>query len=63
MDGTFPLITNSSIDAGQVLKSMKQEGIEKLTILPSKMKTGTPTWNNLTNFFRNVHLSIISHRS
>ena len=117
MDGTFPLITNSSIDAAQVLKkyknqpylekrmytaksilkvapvflktpkrieamlflyfvalmivgliernirkSMKQESIEKLPILPGKMKTGTPTWNNLTNFFRNVHLSIISRQ-
>lgn len=117
MDGTFPLITNSSIDGAQVLKkyknqpylekrmytaksilkvapvflktpkrieamlflyfvalmivgliernirkSMKQENIEKLPILPSKMKTGTPTWNNLTNFFRNVHLSIISRQ-
>lgn len=117
MDGTFPLITNSSIDGAQVLKkyknqpylekrmytaksilkvapvflktpkrieamlflyfvalmivgliernirkSMKQANIEKLPILPSKMKTGTPTWNNLTNFFRNVHLSIISRQ-
>ncbi|MCG8476193.1 MAG: IS1634 family transposase [Cytophagales bacterium] len=115
MDGTFPLITNSSIVAAEVLKkyknqpylekrmytaksilkvapvflktpkrieamlflyfialmvvgliernirmNMKQANIEKLPILPSKMKTGTPTWNNLSNFFRNVHLSIIS---
>ena len=117
MDGTFPLITNSSIDAAQVLKkyknqpylekrmytaksilkvapvflktpkrieamlflyfvalmivgliernirkSMKQENVGKLPILPSKMKTATPTWKNLTNFFRNVHLSIISRQ-
>ena len=43
-------------------KNMKQENIEKLPILPSKMKTRTPTWNNLNNFFRNVHLSIISRQ-
>lgn len=114
-DGLFPLITNSSIDAAEVLKKyknqpylekrmytaksilkvapvfletpkrieamlflyfvalmivgliernirkkMKQEGIEKLPILPNSMKTKTPTWNNISNFFRNVHLSIIS---
>ena len=113
-DGIFPLITNSSIDAAQVLKkyknqpylekrmytaksilkvapvfletpkrieamlflyfsalmivgliernirkNMKKECIETLPILPSKMKTKTPTWNNISNFFRNVHLSII----
>ena len=113
-DGIFPLITNSSIDAVQVLKkyknqpylekrmytaksilkvapvfletpkrieamlflyfaalmivgliernirkNMKQERIETLPILPSNMKTKTPTWNNISNFFRNVHLSII----
>lgn len=113
-DGIFPLITNSSIDAAQVLKkyknqpylekrmytaksilkvapvfletpkrieamlflyfvglvivgliernirnNMKQERIETLPILPNRMKTKTPTWNNISNFFRNVHLSII----
>ena len=116
-DGIFPLITNSSIDAAQILKkyknqpylekrmytaksilrvapvfletpkrieamlflyfvalmivglierkirkNMKQVGIETLAILPSKMKTKTPTWNNISNFFRNVHLSIILQR-
>ena len=43
-------------------KNMKKENIEKLPILPSRMKTQTPTWNNLNNFFRNVHLSIISQK-
>ncbi len=116
-DGIFPLITNSSIDAADVLKKYKnqpylekrmytaksilkvapvflespkrieamlflyfaalmivgliernlrknmiKEKIDKLPILPSKMKTKTPTWNNLNNFFRNVHLSIISQQ-
>jgi len=116
-DGIFPLVTNSSIDAAQVLKkyknqpylekrmytaksilkvapvfletpkrieamlflyfvalmivglierkirkNMKQESIENLPILPSKMKTKTPTWNNISNFFKDVHLSIISQK-
>jgi len=42
-----------------IRNNMKKENIETLPILPSKMKTKTPTWNNLNNFFRNVHLSII----
>ncbi len=45
-----------------IRRNMKQENIEKLPILPSKMKTKAPTWNNLTNFFRNVHLSVILQR-
>lgn len=116
-DGIFPLITNSSIDAADVLKkyknqpylekrmytaksilkvapvflespkrieamlflyfaalmivgliernirkNMEHQDIENLPILPNKMKTKTPTWNNLNNFFRNVHLSIISRQ-
>jgi transposase len=114
MDGIFPLITNSTMDAADILqkyknqpylekrmytaksilnvapvflkspkrieailflyfaalmivgliernirKNMKEENIEKLPILPGKMKTKTPTWNNLNNFFRSVHLSLI----
>lgn len=42
-----------------IRKNMKDENIEKLPILPGKMKTKTPTWNNLNNFFRSVHLSLI----
>ncbi len=113
-DGIFPLVTNSSMDAADVLskyknqpylekrmytaksvlkvapvflelphrieatlflyftalmivgliernirKNMQKENIEKLPILPSRMTTKAPTWNNLNNFFRNVHLAII----
>lgn len=113
-DGIFPLITNSTMDAVDVLKkyknqpylekrmytaksilrvapvflktpkrieailflyfaalmivgliernirqNMKRENIEKLPILPSRMKTKSPTWNNLNIFFRNVHLALI----
>jgi len=43
-----------------IRKNMQKENIEKLPILPSRMKTKTPTWNNLNNFFRNVHMSNIS---
>ena len=43
-----------------IRKAMKEEKIEKLPILPTGLKTGTPTWKNLNYFFRNVHLSIVS---
>lgn len=38
---------------------MKSKKIDNLPILPSGMKTKTPTWNNLNNYFRNVHLAVI----
>jgi hypothetical protein len=38
---------------------MAQEGVEKLPILPQKMKTARPTWNNLRYLFRQVHQSHI----
>jgi transposase len=42
-----------------VRKQMAEESIENLAILPQKMKTTNPTWNNLRYLFRNVHLSQI----
>jgi transposase len=42
-----------------IRKEIKSKEIEKLPILPSGMKTKTPTWNNVNNYFRNVHLSVI----
>ena len=42
-----------------VRKQMAEESIENLAILPQKMKTATPTWNNLRYLFRSVHLSKI----
>ena len=42
-----------------VRKQMAEESIKSLAILPQKMKTETPTWNNLRYLFRNVHLSQI----
>jgi len=43
-----------------IRKTMREEKIEKLPILPTGLKTKTPTWKNLNYFFRNVHLSIVS---
>jgi transposase len=42
-----------------IRKQMAEEGIEKLPILPEKMKTSRPTWNNLRYLFRGVHQSQI----
>ena len=43
-----------------IRKQMVEKQIENLPILPSKMKTKTPTWNNIRYFFRNVHLALIT---
>lgn len=42
-----------------VRKQMAEESIPDLPILPQRMKTASPTWNNLRYLFRNVHLSQI----
>jgi len=39
----------------QVHISMKEEKIESLPILPQRMKTKKPTWNNIRYFFREVY--------
>ncbi|MCD6184688.1 MAG: hypothetical protein J7K84_02685, partial [Deltaproteobacteria bacterium] len=43
-----------------IRRQMVEEQIEKLPILPARMKTKTPTWNNIRYFFRNVHLALIT---
>ena len=43
----------------RIRKSLEEEKIEKLPILPQGMNTKKPTWNNITYFFRNVHLLLI----
>jgi len=43
-----------------IRKQMAAEQIENLPILPARMKTKTPTWNNIRYFFRNVHLALIT---
>ncbi len=40
-------------------REMERESIESLPILPSKLSTKTPTWNNIRYFFRNVHLALV----
>lgn len=40
-----------------VRQKMAEESIESLPILPQKMKTHSPTWNNLRYLFRSVHLA------
>jgi transposase len=42
-----------------IRKQMAEESIKKLAILPEKMKTARPTWNNMRYLFRNVHISQI----
>lgn len=114
IDGIFPLITNTELKAGDVLKkyknqpflekrmytkktvlqvapvflkkekrieamlflyfsalmivslierkirmNMEKEIIKKLSILPQRMNTYKPTWNNIRYFFRDVHFSEI----
>jgi len=39
-----------------IRKNMENESIDSLPILPQKMKTTRPTWNNLRYLFRNVHI-------
>jgi len=43
----------------RIRKSLNEEKIEKLSILPQGMNTKKPTWNNIKYFFRNVHLMLI----
>ncbi len=43
-----------------IRKKMNEEKIDKLPILPNRMNTAHPTWNNMSYFFRNVHLSVIT---
>ena len=43
----------------KIRMNMAKEDIEKLPILPQRMNTKKPTWNNIRYFFRNVHYSEI----
>ncbi len=43
-----------------IRKQMTEEKIDKIPILPNRMNTAHPTWNNMKYFFRNVHLSVIT---
>jgi transposase len=54
----FALMIVSLIERNIRLNMTKQK-IEKLPILPQKMNTKKPTWNNIRYFYRNIHLSVI----
>jgi transposase len=54
----FALMVVSLIERNIRLNMTKQK-IEKLPILPQKMNTKKPTWNNIRYFYRNIHLSVI----
>ncbi|MGB5993489.1 MAG: IS1634 family transposase [Desulfobacterales bacterium] len=54
----FALMIVSLIERNIRLNMTKQK-IEKLPILPQKMNTKKPTWNNIRYFCRNIHLSVI----
>lgn len=43
----------------KIRMNMEKQTIEKLSILPQRMNTVKPTWNNIRYFFRDVHLSEI----
>lgn len=40
--------------------SMRQEKIESLQILPAKMKTKSPTFNNIRQYFEEIHMAVIT---
>ena len=42
-----------------IRREMALQGIESLPILPSRLPTKTPTWDNIRYFFRNIHLALI----
>ena len=54
----FALMIVSLIERN-IRLNMAKEKIEKLPILPQKMNTKKPTWNNIRYFCRNIHLSVI----
>ena len=54
----FALMIVSLIERN-IRLNMEKQNIEKLPILPQKMNTKKPTWNNIRYFYRNIHLSVI----
>jgi transposase len=42
-----------------IRRNMNKQAIEKLPILPQKMNSKKPTWDNLRYYFRNIHISIV----
>ena len=54
----FALMIVSLIEIN-IRLNMKKQKIEKLPILPQKMNTKKPTWNNIRYFCRDIHQSVI----
>jgi transposase len=52
----FALMIVSLIERN-IRLNMKRQKIEKLPILPQKMNTKKPTWNNIRYFCRDIHLA------
>ena len=42
-----------------IRQQMKEKAIESLPILPTGLKTKSPTWNNIRYFFRSIYLGMI----
>ena len=42
-----------------IRQKMKEKAIESLPILPTGLKTKSPTWNNIRYFFRSIYLGMI----
>ena len=42
-----------------IRQQMKEKNIESLPILPTGLKTKSPTWNNIRYFFRSIYLGMI----
>ncbi len=55
----FSALMIVSLIERKIRMNMEKETIEKLSILPQKMNTKKPTWNNIRYFFTDVHLSQI----
>ena len=55
----FTALMVVSLIERKIRMNMKKETIEKLSILPQRMNTKKPTWNNIRYFFRNIHYSEI----
>ncbi len=51
-----------SIMERNIRKAMNEQNIDPLRILPNRMKTTRPTWNNIRYYFRNIYLIVMIHQ-
>lgn len=52
-----PLMVIALIER-RIRKSMEEQEVEKLPILPQKGNTKAPTWNNIRYFFNNIFVFV-----